>query len=113
MNQATAFIDGSMIYGTTHLEGNVRLRVKQNGYLRSRLFSDGRWLLPISLDPLDGCNRPDYINKSRYCFKSGQYLVLKKKHEFLFVFKKILILFVFKKFLFKKIFIFIHNFFLR
>ena len=76
MNQQTAFIDASMVYGTSHLEGNVRLRVHQRGYLRSKLHEDGRWLLALSTDPKDGCNRPEFISKSRYCFKSGKLIMI-------------------------------------
>ena len=71
MNQNTAYIDASMVYGTTHLEANVKLRVHERGYVRSRLNEDGRWMLAISPDPNDGCNRPEFMTKNRFCFKSG------------------------------------------
>lgn len=79
-NQASAYIDGSMIYATTHLESNVRLMSHTNGNLRARLNVDGRWMLPIDKDPKDGCNREEQMNISRYCFKAGKrprYLVIK------------------------------------
>jgi hypothetical protein len=71
MNQNTAYIDASMVYGTTHLEANVKLRVHERGYVRSRLNEDGRWMLAISPDANDGCNRPEFMTKNRFCFKSG------------------------------------------
>ncbi|XP_046631114.1 peroxidase-like [Daphnia pulicaria] len=70
-NQASAFIDGSMIYATTSLEADIRLRAHVNGNMRGRLFQDGRWMLPISDKPNDGCNKDELIKQSRYCFKAG------------------------------------------
>jgi hypothetical protein len=71
-NQASAYIDGSMIYATTRLEADVRLRAHFNGYMRGRLYQDGRWMLPISDKPGDGCNKDELIKQSRYCFKAGK-----------------------------------------
>ena len=79
MNQNSAYIDASMVYGTTHLEANVRLRVHERGYLRSRLHQDGRFLLAISTDPKDGCNRPQFNQINRYCFKSGRQPIFNTK----------------------------------
>ena len=70
-NQASAYIDGSMIYATTRLEGDARLRAHVNGNMRGRLHHDGRWMLPISAEPKDGCNRDELMKQSRYCFKAG------------------------------------------
>lgn len=70
-NQASAYIDGSMIYATTRLEADIRLRAHINGNMRGRLYQDGRWMLPISAEPKDGCNRDELIKQSRYCFKAG------------------------------------------
>lgn len=64
-----------MIYGSTRLEGDIRIRAHERGTLRARLNHDGRWLLPISLDPKDGCNREEFIKQSRYCFKAGDFRV--------------------------------------
>lgn len=71
-NQATAYIDGSMIYATTQLESDVRLMAHANGNLRGRLNNDGRWMLPIAKEANDGCNREEQMKKSRYCFKAGK-----------------------------------------
>ncbi|KAK8747999.1 hypothetical protein OTU49_016263 [Cherax quadricarinatus] len=70
LNQQTAFLDGSVIYGATeqHLSS---LRTFQDGLLRSQVTLDGRELLPASEDPDDGCNTIDEYSYSRYCFTSG------------------------------------------
>lgn len=60
-----------MIYATTRLEADIRLRAHINGNMRGRLYQDGRWMLPISAEPKDGCNRDELIKQSRYCFKAG------------------------------------------
>ena len=73
-----------MIYGTTFVEADVRLRAHVKGTLRARLHHDGRWLLPISPDPKDGCNQDELIKQSRYCFKAGDFHVneqIQKKKE--------------------------------
>lgn len=71
-NQASAYIDGSMIYATTHLESDVRLMSHSGGNLRGRLNPDGRWMLPIAKEPNDGCNREEFMKQSKYCFKAGK-----------------------------------------
>ena len=70
-----------MIYATTRLEADIRLRAhfffpsQPRGFLRGKLNQhDGRWLLPISTEPKDGCNRDELIKQSRYCFKAGTVL---------------------------------------
>ncbi|EDV94536.1 chorion peroxidase [Drosophila grimshawi] len=69
-NQATAFIDGSVVYG--NLEQRQRqLRSYINGTLRMFLTDDGRELLPISSNPEDGCNRLQMTRQGKYCFESG------------------------------------------
>ncbi|XP_030559078.1 chorion peroxidase [Drosophila novamexicana] len=69
-NQATAFIDGSMVYG--NLEQRQRqLRSYINGTLRMFITEDGRELLPISANPEDGCNRVQMTRQGRYCFECG------------------------------------------
>ena len=77
MNQATSYIDGSMIYGSSLTEANY-FRQKKNGNLKGRLSEDGRWMLPIEVNPKDGCNRPEEISKSRYCFRAGIPLLIVK-----------------------------------
>ncbi|XP_034486754.1 chorion peroxidase [Drosophila innubila] len=69
-NQATAFIDGSVIYG--NLEQRQRqLRTFINGTLRMYFTDDERELLPISSNPEDGCNRMRMSRQGKYCFESG------------------------------------------
>lgn len=68
--QVSAFIDGSMIYGT---EKNAaeNLREFRGGRLRMQLTPDNRTLLPPSTDPNDGCNRETERRRGRYCFAAG------------------------------------------
>lgn len=63
-----------MIYALTRLEADIRLRAHVNGNMRGRLYQDGRWMLPISPEPKDGCNKEELIKRSRYCFKAGNIL---------------------------------------
>lgn len=77
-----------MIYATTRLEADIRLRAHFGGNLRGRLHQDGRWMLPISADPKDGCNRDELIKQSRYCFKAGMHFLLLIKKSPVRQFKK-------------------------
>lgn len=70
INQQTAFLDGSVIYGTSD-EQLGSLRIHKDGLLDSQVTLDGRELLPASKDPGDGCNVEDQFKYDRYCFKSG------------------------------------------
>lgn len=70
MNQATAYIDGSMIYGSEE-ELVHSLRTHRYGYLSMMTTKDGRDLLPPSLDLSDGCNREKMNQEGKYCFLSG------------------------------------------
>ncbi|GLH04745.1 Chorion peroxidase, partial [Gryllus bimaculatus] len=67
LNQATSFLDGSVVYGTSAAAADA-LREKSGGRLRMRLSADNRELLPVSMDPNDGCNRAEEAAKGRYCF---------------------------------------------
>jgi peroxidase len=69
-NQATAFIDGSVVYGPTD-EKVKALRSFQDGKLRMHHTIDNRTLLPVNRDPRDGCNEVEENAKGRYCFDSG------------------------------------------
>ncbi|XP_059050869.1 peroxidase [Achroia grisella] len=69
MNQATAFLDGSTVYGFTEQRAN-QLRLGVGG--RLRMLSVGSVeLLPPSTDPTDGCNTLEMNAKGRYCFETG------------------------------------------
>ncbi|XP_016959897.1 chorion peroxidase isoform X2 [Drosophila biarmipes] len=70
LNQATAFIDASVVYGNLEQRQN-QLRSFINGSLRMYLTDDGRQLLPISSNPSDGCNRVQMTRLGKYCFESG------------------------------------------
>lgn len=69
LNQATAFIDGSTVYGYTAARAG-QLRNGTGGTLRM-LRVGSRDLLPPSTDPNDGCNTVEMSAKGRYCFESG------------------------------------------
>lgn len=56
MNQATAYIDGSMIYGSGK-DVVDKLRTFRGGRMEMMRTEDGRDLLPASMDLDDGCNR--------------------------------------------------------
>ncbi|CAH0405563.1 unnamed protein product [Chilo suppressalis] len=69
MNQATAFLDGSTVYGYTE-ERATSLRLQANG--RLRMLRDGmRELLPPASDPTDPCNTAQMNAMGRYCFETG------------------------------------------
>ncbi|KAJ8880391.1 hypothetical protein PR048_016860 [Dryococelus australis] len=67
LNQATNYIDGSVVYGSNVTRTN-KLRSFQGGELRMLETVDGRSLLPMSTDPTDGCNQEVENAKGRYCF---------------------------------------------
>ncbi|XP_058810357.1 uncharacterized protein LOC131675405 isoform X2 [Phymastichus coffea] len=70
LNQVTAFIDGSMIYGSD-ADTAQALRELAGGRLRMQLTPDNRTLLPASTAPEDGCDRQQELARGRYCFASG------------------------------------------
>lgn len=94
MNQATQFIDGSVVYGSSDTK-MASLRSGQLGMLRMYETPDNRSLLPVSMDPLDGCNEVENNKKGHYCFESGDaranenlhltslHLILARHHNFL------------------------------
>lgn len=69
-NQATAIIDGSVVYGSTEEKVNS-LRTFNDGKLKMHVTVDNRTLLPVNKDPRDGCNEAEENAKGRYCFASG------------------------------------------
>ncbi|XP_058813496.1 myeloperoxidase [Topomyia yanbarensis] len=70
LNQATAFIDGSVVYGSDDAKVE-QLRSGVDGQLRMLRTQDNRELLPISADPADGCNEAQMNALGKYCFESG------------------------------------------
>ncbi|XP_055389236.1 chorion peroxidase isoform X2 [Condylostylus longicornis] len=93
-NQATAFIDASMVYGNTEEKINL-LRSRTGGKLRMFRTPDNRDLLPLSNDPKDGCNQAKMNAQGKYCFQSGDeranenlhltsiHLIFARHHNFL------------------------------
>ncbi|XP_055904211.1 chorion peroxidase [Eupeodes corollae] len=70
LNQATSFIDGSVVYGNSE-QRQMSLRTRRNGTLRMYITHDGRELLPLSTNPDDGCNQEEMNSVGKYCFESG------------------------------------------
>ncbi|XP_076046647.1 salivary peroxidase/catechol oxidase-like isoform X2 [Oratosquilla oratoria] len=70
LNQLTAYLDGSIIYGSTSEEMD-NLRQHTDGLLKTQVTDDGRELLPPSNDSNDGCNLKTQMGWHRYCFQSG------------------------------------------
>lgn len=70
LNQVSAYIDGSVVYGG-HSELVAELREFQGGRMTSSRAMDGRELLPTDIKPGDGCNQATEMQRGRYCFKSG------------------------------------------
>ncbi|CAH0592105.1 unnamed protein product [Chrysodeixis includens] len=69
LNQATAYIDGSTVYGFAATRA-ASLRSFVGGAL-SMLRVGTTELLPPSTDPDDSCNTAEMTAKGRYCFESG------------------------------------------
>ncbi|XP_058457785.1 myeloperoxidase-like [Malaya genurostris] len=70
LNQATAFIDGSVVYGSDDVKVK-QLRSGVDGKLRMLRTPDNRELLPISTDVADGCNEEEMNALGKYCFEAG------------------------------------------
>ncbi|KAK3887752.1 hypothetical protein Pcinc_008156 [Petrolisthes cinctipes] len=71
INQQTAFLDGSAVYGYSPHQ-LASLRTMSDGLLRSQVTLDGRELLPPSTNPEDGCNKEEEYKYDRFCFLAGQ-----------------------------------------
>ncbi|XP_077300740.1 peroxidasin homolog cardinal [Arctopsyche grandis] len=70
LNQASAYIDGSTVYGP-YDNLTISLRSFEDGQLKMMTTPDGRELLPASHDPNDGCNEAKMNALGKYCFLSG------------------------------------------
>ncbi|KAK7084498.1 hypothetical protein SK128_008779, partial [Halocaridina rubra] len=67
-NQLTAYLDGSVIYGSFP---DTSLRTYSQGLLSTQLIKEGVELLPPSTDPDDGCNVPERSSQNQFCFLAG------------------------------------------
>jgi hypothetical protein len=71
MNQATHWLDASMIYGTSDVV-STELRTKKGGRMSVSMGPEGE-LLPLHEQPTTGCQS---INKPKGpCFKAGKYII--------------------------------------
>lgn len=50
---------------------NKYFLIDKDGQLRMYLTADNRTLLPVSTDPMDGCNVVEKNAQGKYCFESG------------------------------------------
>ncbi|XP_068205835.1 lactoperoxidase-like isoform X2 [Palaemon carinicauda] len=70
LNQHTAYLDGSGIYGPKK-EMTDGLREFQDGLLKLQVTLEGKRLLPGQEDPDDGCNIESLYANGIFCFKAG------------------------------------------
>lgn len=66
INQHTAYIDGSVIYGVTPTQVNG-VRSFVNGQLKAQLVNANEELLPRDPDPNSACNQ----GQTQFCFRAG------------------------------------------
>ncbi|XP_066957201.1 chorion peroxidase-like [Macrobrachium rosenbergii] len=72
VNQQSAYLDGSVIYGIKPpVATGDPLRSFQDGLLKETVSSYGEQLLPVSMDRAMLCNSPDHMAKNEFCFLSG------------------------------------------
>ncbi|XP_047500546.1 chorion peroxidase-like [Penaeus chinensis] len=70
INERTAYIDGSQIYGTDDEMMNS-LRTLKDGLLSSQFTNEGKELLPANTDLTSACNRQDKADLGQFCFRAG------------------------------------------
>ncbi|XP_064094186.1 peroxidasin homolog pxn-2-like isoform X2 [Macrobrachium nipponense] len=70
LNQISAYLDGSVIYGSRK-EITNSLRQLVNGLLKVQVTLEGKILLPGEENPNDGCNVHDQFSNGFFCFRAG------------------------------------------
>ncbi|XP_050707515.1 chorion peroxidase-like [Eriocheir sinensis] len=70
INQLTAFLDGSALYGSTREQVDA-LREFKGGLLKMQVTKEGFELLPITKGEEDACNDRKENSQGRFCFHSG------------------------------------------
>ncbi|XP_063594719.1 peroxidase-like [Penaeus indicus] len=70
MNEKTAYIDGSQVYGIDDEMMNS-LRTMEDGLLIAQMTSEGEELLPANTDLANECNKKEEANMNHFCFRAG------------------------------------------
>ncbi|XP_047500868.1 peroxidase-like [Penaeus chinensis] len=70
MNEKTAYIDGSQVYGIDDEMMNS-LRTMADGLLIAQMTNEGEELLPANTDLANECNKAEEANMNRFCFRAG------------------------------------------
>ncbi|XP_066958962.1 peroxinectin A-like [Macrobrachium rosenbergii] len=70
LNQNSAYLDGSVIYGSRK-EITDSLRQLKDGLLKMQVTLEGKILLPGEENPDDGCNVHDKYADGFFCFRAG------------------------------------------
>ncbi|XP_037796086.1 peroxidase-like [Penaeus monodon] len=70
MNEKTAYIDGSQVYGIDDEMMNS-LRTKEDGLLIAQMNNEGEELLPADTDLANECNKEEQANINQFCFRAG------------------------------------------
>ncbi|XP_063614654.1 peroxidase-like [Penaeus indicus] len=70
MNEKTAYIDGSQVYGIDDEMMNS-LRTMEDGLLIAQMTNEGEELLPANTDLANECNKEEEANMNHFCFRAG------------------------------------------
>ncbi|XP_047500198.1 chorion peroxidase-like [Penaeus chinensis] len=70
INEKTAYIDGSQVYGIDD-EMMKSLRTMKDGLLSAQISKEGEELLPADTDLANECNKEEKASIKQYCFRAG------------------------------------------
>nr|XP_027215058.1 peroxidase-like [Penaeus vannamei] len=70
MNEKTAYIDGSQVYGIDDEMMNS-LRTMDDGLLIAQMTNEGEELLPANTDLTNECNKAEQASMNQFCFRAG------------------------------------------